>query len=540
MKLLSRRLLRPRHTVQKPEETVSAAAKIAQTKEQGVDTKEHARNVRQFGVQVLTPVVSDTDPDSQVIDRVGADTIETREASALFGWGRKKKDDPMPQVDEKQAASVRTIGSELVSEPEEIDEDFVPEPPVPEEERVVENDSRSRVRENGLERATPEKREATLAADSEDAGGGVLPSQLFFEGVSDPVPLEDDESEEGEVASDSEGSTDAEKVAEPTPSEQDEPATQPEPERARLDQMQSAGSDASEDAVSGEDETEDDMDDDTEDGPDEETSAGVIGDGDPTGTDSTEADSCGTDDEELGRRDMTARDTGPVAEQTGPETDLSEQAQGAIMAIEGSEAHTLSASHGLPVRRRHSRKRSMRAVSRPADGAESSPIDVDSLAQTTVDMDWPDRRQSLRLRMSRLAGFVRLPQPLEDDVYLSDLPWRASATINFSAGGAMMECDEEFATGDLVMIHVDMGDLFFPPFAVARVSHVQKTENGRYCTGLMFITDEDKQELLPAETVTRLPGEVFEYGTSRSRQIETTIAAWKRQSLSLVSQEESK
>jgi len=127
MKLLSRRLLRPRHTALKPEETVSAAATTEQPSEQAGDTAAYARNVRRFGVEVLTPVVSDTGTGDAAIDRVDTDTTEIREVSALFGWGRKKTNEETLQLDENQAVSVRTIGSELVSEPEEIDEDFVPD-----------------------------------------------------------------------------------------------------------------------------------------------------------------------------------------------------------------------------------------------------------------------------------------------------------------------------------------------------------------------------------------------------------------------------
>lgn len=207
------------------------------------------------------------------------------------------------------------------------------------------------------------------------------------------------------------------------------------------------------------------------------------------------------------------------------------------MTIEGSQAHALSASHGLPLRRRN---RQQGEAQKSRDAEPVSPIEVDKLAVTTVDMDWPDRRRSIRMRMNRMAGFAPLPKKLEEDLTMSDLQWRATSTVNFSSGGALMELDDRFDVDDLLLIHLDMGDLFFPPFALGRVSYTQEIESGRYRTGVMFITDEDKEEYLPAEVVERLPGEVFDYQGERSCQIETTIAAWKRQSQSLVSQEENK
>jgi hypothetical protein len=514
MTLLSRKLLVPSRGNRKPSLDLREATEAKSSAEGIGGSAEGSRHIRRFGTRVVATETIEAEA-TETQDGVTNSKTEIREAQALFGWGRKKKTEA--EVGETKPTVQRTFGSDMVSEPEVIDDDFEPEPPVPEEERVVTDDD-TELKEKAREVYSGDEQQPASESVSEPVSEDSPELSFGGEGVSEPVPLEDeaDDVDEGESERESNESDHTE--------DREEQTAESESQRASLEPGE---------GVKGPvriDENEDNDDEIEED--DSNVTTGDTQTGEPVAPVMR-----GAGNEEPGSEDMTARDAGPIGEQIGPEEDLSDHAQSAIMTIEGSQAHALSASHGLPLRRRNRHQGEARES---RDAGSVSPIEVDKLAVTTVDMDWPDRRRSIRMRMNRMAGFAPLPKKLEEDLTMSDLQWRATSTVNFSSGGALMELDDKFDVDDLLLIHLDMGDLFFPPFALGRVSYTQEIESGRYRTGVMFITNEDKEEYLPAEVVERLPGEVFDYRGERSCQIETTIAAWKRQSQSLVSQEENK
>lgn len=526
MTLLSRKLLVPSRASRKPSLDLREATEGSTPGESFGNATEGSRHIRRFGVRVLEVAGSGEQSLDASDERVEDKASEIREAEALFGWGRKKKRDEDTAT--SQPAAVRSFGSEMVSEPEEIDDDFVPEPPVPEEERVVRDEGSREGHKDVVaptEDAGCERRDASRRRTENETRQDRAPVEFFSEMVSDPVPLEEDDDNAGDSGECCQGDDGSDEVSEAQTSNSEETEAEPQGERASREPDE-------QDEMPDRAEEDDDEEEDDDGDEDEDRKDLLYGDSEPD-----DPEQWGIDDEERGRADMSARDAGPVGEQVGPETDLTEQAQSAIMTIEGNQAHALSASHGVPTGRRRRKADSARKV-RPHDASEPGPIDVDKLAVTTVDMDWPDRRKSIRLRMSRVAGFAPLPKKLLEDLAISELPWRASSTINFSCGGALMELDEKFEVDDLLVLHLDMADLFFPPFSLGRVSFSQEMEDGRFRTGLMFITDENKDQYLPAETVERLPGEVLDYETNRSREIETTLVAWRRQSQLLESQEE--
>jgi len=121
------------------------------------------------------------------------------------------------------------------------------------------------------------------------------------------------------------------------------------------------------------------------------------------------------------------------------------------------------------------------------------------------------RRRFWRADLCLPTRLAVLPMSSLHSRDIAQLRWLQVETINFSAGGVLLELNSFLEENSFLLMNFEQDHFDFPALVAARVRHCQQVESGRFRIGLEFVTGEKRGRLFSEAAIRVLPRVVFEY-----------------------------
>lgn len=137
------------------------------------------------------------------------------------------------------------------------------------------------------------------------------------------------------------------------------------------------------------------------------------------------------------------------------------------------------------------------------------------------------RRRFVRVNIGIELMYARIMGGRADKSDSQQLRWHMARSVDFSAGGILIQAYEEFEIKDIVLLKIDLfGEINLPVIVAAICRRMAGTEGDRQI-GLEFILCESLRKELPGYNVKQLPQSVRKFSQKSQMMLESYM--FKRQ-----------
>jgi len=133
------------------------------------------------------------------------------------------------------------------------------------------------------------------------------------------------------------------------------------------------------------------------------------------------------------------------------------------------------------------------------------------------------RRRFFRALVQVPVKLAVLPASAFDVQKLAKLRWLETQSLNFSAGGVMIQLHSSLDSRTCLIVNVVPPGMAFPSLVLSRVRHCYPIEANLFHLGIEFLTKEAMLSSLPATTVRNLPSTVHEYNASSRIRLDRVV-----------------
>lgn len=126
-----------------------------------------------------------------------------------------------------------------------------------------------------------------------------------------------------------------------------------------------------------------------------------------------------------------------------------------------------------------------------------------------------------------------LPTSAFDAQKLAKLRWMETTSLNFSAGGVMVQLHSNLDTRSCLIVNVAPPGVAFPTLVLAKVRYSQPFDTNVFHVGIEFLTKESMEGHLPTTVLRNLPATVQEFSSSVRVRLDRVIGELLRSKQSM-------
>jgi hypothetical protein len=109
---------------------------------------------------------------------------------------------------------------------------------------------------------------------------------------------------------------------------------------------------------------------------------------------------------------------------------------------------------------------------------------------------------------------------------LGKLRWMETDSVNFSAGGVLINVSAPLDPAARLIVSVDQEQFDFPKLILVKVRHSYMADDIHCRAGVEFVTRELSQRIFSPFQMKELPSALFSYSSSRREQLNRAVRDW--------------